>query len=390
MVKVLIQKRLEFKAICAFEAVYNYDDIKDGILKLWNTALIRPEKMAEAKKTALKLVKYKPRFEIVSKATGVPWFVVALISHMESDCNFTTHLHNGDSLKKRTIQVPAGRPKTGTPPFTWEVSAIDALGYDHFTEVTDWCIERILFMLEAYNGFGYRSHKTLSCYVWAGSSVQTKGRYVADGKFDANAWSERVGCAALLKQLILMGEITVTTKPLPTPIPAPIPAPAPAPSTVQYNVAVLAEAHKWVGTKESGGNNHGTQVELFQKAVDGVAEGEPWCMAFIQFCVKQVEVELNIHSLIKRSEHCLTVFRNSPASLRSTEPQIGCIVIWQHGTSERGHTGIIHSVCDDGTIITVEGNTNADGSSDGDGVYIKKRHLKGDGDMHIVGYLKAF
>jgi uncharacterized protein (TIGR02594 family) len=366
-----IPKRLEFKAYSALEAVYNYDIIKQSLTDLWAKAVIRPEKLAEAKKKAKKIVSFKKRYQIVSKETGVPWQVVGLISHMESDCDFTTHLHNGDSLKRRTVQVPAGRPKEGKPPFTWEVSAIDALKYDHLADCTDWSIEHILFMLESYNGFGYRSHKCLSCYVWAGMSVQTKGRYVADGKFDANAWSERVACAAILKCLIEMGEFNMG---------------------MTTNLMLVGEAVKYIGCHEEGGNNKGPYVEMFQKAVDGKASGEPWCMAFVQYCVKQTEGICITKSRLFKSEHCLTVWRNSPEDMRLTTPEAGCIVIWQHGESENGHTGIVRGFSVDGKIVTIEGNTTdtATIEREGDGVYSNIRKLAGDGDMKIVGFLKVF
>lgn len=368
-----------FKAVSSLEKVYNYDSlIKAELTKLWVAAVIRPEKIADCVKTCLKMIKYKPRYDIVSKTTGVPWFAIALIHQMESDCDFSTHLHNGDSLKARTHQVPAGRPVKGNPPFTWEESAIDALGYDHFTENTDWSIERCLFMFEAYNGFGYRTRGVLSCYNWAGSSVQTKGRYVADGKFDANGWSNRVGCAALLKELIVMGVVVDTM-------------PKPVPPVLNYNVEVINEALKCVGMREKGGNNKGSDVERFQRAVDGKASGEPWCMCFVQFIIKEVEAKFKTASKIKRSEHCLTTWRDSPTSMRLTEPAVGCVVIWQHGSSEKGHTGFIMDVNGD-KLTTIEGNT-ADTNSinrDGDGVYKGNRSRKGDGDMKIVGFLKVF
>ena len=195
-------------------ATYN-DEEKKKLRVLWDTAKILPNKYNEARAQVKDhLVKNKARYELVSKVTGVPWYSIAAIHFMESDCNWKTHLHNGDSLSARTVQVPAGRPTTGTPPFTWEASAIDALGYDHFVGETDWCVEHLLFLWEKYNGFGYRNHNCLSQYVWAGTTVQTKGRYVSDGKFDPEATSNRVGCAAMLKMLIELGEVSFdSTKP---------------------------------------------------------------------------------------------------------------------------------------------------------------------------------
>ena len=89
---------------------------------------------------------------------GTPWYVVGVIHALESSLNFGRHLHNGDPLTARTVQVPAGRPKTGQPPFTWEASASDALRYQGFDKWKDWSIPGTLFKLEGYNGFGYRDH----------------------------------------------------------------------------------------------------------------------------------------------------------------------------------------------------------------------------------------
>ncbi len=209
-----------------------YDDKeRDSLLDLWHKAEINKDKLNEVKVQVVDhLVKNKARYEAVSAKTNVPWFVIGCIHFMESDSNFKTHLHNGDLLTARTIQVPAGRPVVGTPPFTWEESAIDALGYDHFVGEKDWSIPHILFMLEKYNGFGYRNRGCLSCYVWSGTSVQTKGRYVADGKFDPNSMSKRCGCAAMLKELIATGWIqNGNVDPLPGSGGLPVPDPSPAP-----------------------------------------------------------------------------------------------------------------------------------------------------------------
>lgn len=40
---------------------------------------------------------------------------------------------------------------------------------------------------------------------------------------------------------------------------------------------LIDEAKKWIGTTESGADNCGPEVELFQKAVDGKSQGEAWC-----------------------------------------------------------------------------------------------------------------
>jgi len=132
---------------------------------LWLQCRINSKDQKYVDNACASLLKNKGRYETISKATGVPWHVIAVIHRLESNCNFGTHLHNGDSLKARTVQVPAGRPKTGTPPFTFEESAIDALGYDGATGIKDWNIVATLKFLERYNGLGYRNHGIYSPYL---------------------------------------------------------------------------------------------------------------------------------------------------------------------------------------------------------------------------------
>ena len=92
-------------------------------------------------------------YEEIEAETKVPWWFTGLIHGMECSFSLNKHLHNGDSLKARTWQVPAGRPKEGSPPFTFVESACDALSYDHFAGQEDWGLAIVLYRLERYNGF---------------------------------------------------------------------------------------------------------------------------------------------------------------------------------------------------------------------------------------------
>lgn len=148
--------------------------------------------------------------------------------------------------------------------------------------------------------------------------------------------------------------------------------------------AVIAEAMKWVGTVEEAGNR-GAAIERFQKAVDGIAAGEPYCMGWVQFLFKETGLRSDIFS----SEHCMTVWRNSPKCLRLMNPKRGCIPIWRFGESDSGHAGIVSSV--NGALMkTIEANTGpAKGvEREGDGVYEKIRLIRPtEGRMKIVGFL---
>jgi len=114
----------------------------------------------------------KSTYEAVVEPYAIPWYFVALVHTMESSRNFDTHLHNGDPLDARTIQVPAGRPKRGYPPFTWEESALDALRYKHLHRVRTWSLQKVLYYLEKYNGWGYRLYHAhvKSPYLWSYSN----------------------------------------------------------------------------------------------------------------------------------------------------------------------------------------------------------------------------
>lgn len=156
--------------------------------------------------------------------------------------------------------------------------------------------------------------------------------------------------------------------------------------------SLIETANKWIGVKEATNHNDGPEVEMFQKAVDGKAQGESWCMAFVQFCLQQVESVENIRTNMFSSEHCLTVWNKTHKDMHRTEPQPGYVVIWQHGDTTNGHTGIVTEIVDETHFGTVEGNT-ADGSGvirDGDGVYHRTRSVAGAGSMKVVGFIDPF
>lgn len=119
---------------------------------------------------------------------------------MESGGDFTCHLHEGSSLKWRTKYVPKGRPlPPAQPPFTWEFSATDAMRYDRMGEKNWNYVGAALTACELYNGAGYMKYhpETPSPYLWAATSIEKPGKYVADGKWSPTARSAQIGVAAI-------------------------------------------------------------------------------------------------------------------------------------------------------------------------------------------------
>ena len=186
---------------------------------LFNTCVVRPERAAGIEANTRRLIDQRTRYRKVSDVSGVPWFFVAVVHSMEASCRFNCHLHNGDPLTARTVQVPAGRPRTGAPPFEWEASACDALGLKSLSAQTDWSLAGTLYQLERYNGFGYRlGHpEVLTPYLWAGSTHYARGKFVADHKWSDTAVSSQNGAAVLLRRLAELEHIAFADQPPPEP-----------------------------------------------------------------------------------------------------------------------------------------------------------------------------
>ncbi len=155
---------------------------------------------------------------------------------------------------------------------------------------------------------------------------------------------------------------------------------------------LISIARSFVGTVEEGGDNMGKMVEEFQKAVDGKACGEPWCMCFVQFCIKQVEQTMALRSNIYRSESCLETWEKSPPLLRRTKPEPGAIAIFNRFGTRLGHTGIVTSVRSPEVYATVEGNTTdgKDIEREGDGVFEKYRSIRPTGVFRTLGWIQPF
>jgi lysozyme family protein len=166
---------------------------------------VKPECQKNVDFYVARIRKFKDRYDEVGAPLNVPWYFIGILHGMECGFNFGSHLHNGDPLSARTTHVPASRPANGNPPFTWRDSATDALTLKGYHRVNDWSIPHVLYLLERYNGFGYRRLGVPTPYLWSFSNMYVKGKYVADHKYDANAVSAQCGAALMVKALRALG-----------------------------------------------------------------------------------------------------------------------------------------------------------------------------------------
>lgn len=169
----------------------------------WTAAkVLRGSAFAAVAKRLVNPVTAKPRYLDVSRATGVPWAVIAVIHERECSQDWHGSLAQGDPWNRVSIHVPAGRG----PFISWESAAVDALVHcaPYAASNTDWSIGGALVLLEEYNGLGYAARGIASPYLWSGTDQYHGGKYVRDGVFDPNAYDQQLGCAGLLSAMMDM------------------------------------------------------------------------------------------------------------------------------------------------------------------------------------------
>ncbi len=182
--------------------------------ELFDTLVIRAERAMAVDRLCARAVALVPRYAPVSASTGVPWYFIAAV-HLRESAFAIAHLHNGDPLDARTQQVPAGRPKTPDPPYTFEQSAEDALRLKKLHRWADWSLTGTLHQLERYNGIGYRKLGKPSPYLWSFSQHYQRGKFIADGRYSDTAVDRQCGTATFLRRLLEQQQFSFPDQPDP-------------------------------------------------------------------------------------------------------------------------------------------------------------------------------
>lgn len=178
---------------------------------LFASAAIGAKWNSQVTTAAKAIIANKSKYDPVAAKAAVPWFFIGVIHKLECDLSFSKHLHCGDPLTGRTFREPKNRPATGSPPFAWDVSAVDAIQIESSkwkSFATDWSIGATLYRLVTYNGLGYEQYGRENPYLWSGTQHWSKGKYVSDGKYDPNfTANQQVGVATILKKMVELGAL---------------------------------------------------------------------------------------------------------------------------------------------------------------------------------------
>jgi hypothetical protein len=150
------------------------------------------------------------------------------------------------------------------------------------------------------------------------------------------------------------------------------------PHIVPLSPALLvAAANAFVGVSEQGGDNRGQMVEHFLRSVH-LPPGQPWCAAFVH----HVGHSAHYDHATRRSTWPLPATGSCEALARAArangvlrdEPHVGDVfLLYSRARARFIHTGIVVGVEDEQRVyerdfhlcVTVEGNTNDDGSANG-------------------------
>ena len=157
---------------------------------------------------------------------------------------------------------------------------------------------------------------------------------------------------------------------------------------LRQTIINVAQNHLWQNPYELYINNE-SNTGPWVRSYMGGNEGEYWywCMGFVQAIIDQAFSlhQKNITDMMPITYSCDTVGitgLDKDVLIRNTkirkDPQMikpGDILLIRKSTYDWTHTAIIIEVHDD-SILTIEGNTNNDGSRNGDGVYMRVRNFR--------------
>jgi len=196
------------------------ETLKAEYSQLLSVMTVRPDSAERVHSAASMILKYRDRFEEVSKINGVPVVFMGPSFYREATLDFRKNPAQGWWLSSKSKIIPHNGPFPD-----WKSAALAAYSLNGLDRVgaENWTWELICFYGEMFNGFGYRdNHQMHTPYLWGGTNIQTKGKYVEDGKFDPDVMDTQLGIIPIAKHMIkLAPDLNFMAMPSGIPTPAP-------------------------------------------------------------------------------------------------------------------------------------------------------------------------
>lgn len=148
------------------------------------------------------------------------------------------------------------------------------------------------------------------------------------------------------------------------------------PSYDQFASAVRQVYTSQIGVRELSDRNDGREVEMYLRSV-GLSKGNPWCAAFVHYCLSKGGVPNSItgYSPTSFNKKNVVMFNH----VFTLKPHYADVLSFYYPAKNRiAHTGFFDKDLGNGIYESVEGNTGDNGAignivREGDGVYRKKR-----------------
>lgn len=117
------------------------------------------------------------------------------------------------------------------------------------------------------------------------------------------------------------------------------------------------------------GSNWGNDIAKYLHSV-GIDFPASWCMAYVYWCMQEAYGEGNP---LFRTGGVLNQWNKTPLAARGKIPEVGDVFIMDFGKG-LGHTGFVYEIIGE-HIMTIEGNSNDEGSREGYEVCIRSRKI---------------
>jgi hypothetical protein len=150
---------------------------------------------------------------------------------------------------------------------------------------------------------------------------------------------------------------------------------------------LLDAARMSLGTTETT-RNSGPEIDAWLKYAHS-EPGKPWCAAWVVFMHRIAAVSCDVVSPCPRTAGSLDLWAKAPDECKTDLPAPGDVFILDTGyPGGAGHCGIVETCSPGGDILeTIEGNTNAAGSREGNCVARQKWQPRTGKRGKLVGYL---